>query len=120
MEVIMDDSWFDALVRRYGTGATRRGALHLLGGGLLVAAGLLPAVSPEAGAGSAKKRCRRKSGLYVAKGTCHCTSSCTSDALHCHHNDPNCYCSQTIGGKGFCGQLGTVAVCTTDEDCPTG
>ena len=30
----MDDARFDTLARRYGTRATRRGALHLLDGGL--------------------------------------------------------------------------------------
>jgi len=76
----MDDARFDALVRRCGAGATRRGALRLLGGGILAGA-LVPAIAPDATAGRAKRRCRRKGGVFLGTGgQCRCAYACNADA----------------------------------------
>src|SRR5215208_8506274 len=99
----MDDVRFDVLVRRCGTGATRRGALRLLGGGVLTGT-LLPALAPDAAASRARKRCRRKSGSFLGWGTCHCAVTCGADfsRFSCHET-PGCLCLKTANGTGFCG-----------------
>jgi hypothetical protein len=117
----MQESWFDRVAKQLGErSGSRRRALQVVGA-TLAGAGLLPAVFPEAAAGGARKRCRRKGGFYLAKGNCHCTKTCGTSIsdFHCHQNS-ECYCSETIGGTGFCGLLGTFTACTSDEQCPAG
>jgi hypothetical protein len=117
----MDDAQFDNLVRRFRPGATRRRALRLLGGGVLVGT-LAPALLPDDAGASAKKRCRKKEGVFMAKGKCNCALTYYSDAskFPCpHHAD--CFCYEGVNGHGFCGDGGATSYgCSTTADCASG
>jgi hypothetical protein len=116
----MDDHFFDDLTKRLSEGVgSRRRALVSVGRGLLAAA--LPSLLQREAEASAKRRCHKKHGLYLPKGNCHCTDTCTtpSGVTYTCHNNETCGCWQTIGGKGFCGLGGHAAACTTDTDCDT-
>jgi len=117
----VDRDQFDNLTRRlFSRGGSRRTLLRLAG---TLAVPGLPALGSPSARASAKKTCRRKKhGVYLAKGDCHCGFTCKapdSDNFHCHSNT-DCYCYETVAGTGFCGLLGTFSGCSSDTDCPTG
>jgi hypothetical protein len=121
-EATMDDGRFDAMVRRCGRGATRRDALRLLGRGVLAGA-LLPVRVPDAAAGRAKRRCRRKGGVFLGKGgQCRCAYACNADASRfpCQNN-PDCVCQKAVDGTGFCGDNPALSTgCSTNANCSGG
>src|SRR5215217_15053 len=101
----MDEQFFDDLAKGLDEGTiSRRQALKLVGAAALSAA-LLPMMPKQAQALSRRFRrmCRRKGGIPLDKGDCHCSSRCgtTTIVINCQ-NDPNCWCLETVGGKGFC------------------
>ena len=100
----MDSKTFDGIAKSLNNSFSRRRAMQSVLGGAIAAAGV-PLLAPRpAEAGSrAKKRCRNKGGVYVEKGTCHCTSAGCN--LTCHGN-PDCHCYETTEGRGFCAGVG--------------
>ena len=121
----MDEHFFDDLARGLDDGTiTRRRALKLVGGAALGAA-LMPILPKQAEALGRRfrRRCRRKRGVPLEKGNCHCATTCkTPPGIHCHSND-NCFCFETLSGEGFCGVVSYTpapVVCSSSADCPTG
>jgi hypothetical protein len=124
----MDGSRFDRLTAAWAGPVGRRRALRGAAGaaiaGLLAAApGLAP---PGAEAASrAKRRCRRKHGVFVSSGECRCASRCSTPQTRfpCHDN-PNCFCGETLAGEGFCAGIGLVNSngCSPEagQECPSG
>jgi hypothetical protein len=96
---------------------SRKRALTVLGGA--IAAAVAPALAPQQAraGGKARKRCRNKGGVYMAKGTCHCASDGCN--LTCHGN-PDCHCYETVEGRGFCAGVGSTGGCNTTADCQAG
>ena len=117
----MDGVRFDTLVRGFGPGTTRRRALRLLGGGAL--AGILAsALVPETANADAKKRCKRKKGIFLRKGQCKCAFTCEANVTRfpCQNN-PVCICFEGVDGQGFCSNRDTTSFgCSTTADCPSG
>jgi hypothetical protein len=107
----------DDLARTLTQGTvSRKRVLTVLGGA--IAAATAPSLTPQpAKAGGAKKRCRKKGGVYMAKGTC----SCASDGcnLTCHGN-PDCHCYETVEGRGFCAGVGSTGACNSTSNCQAG
>jgi hypothetical protein len=116
----MGEQLFDDLARGLDDGTiSRRRALKLAGGALL--ATVVPPLFPrEAEARNrAKRRCRRRGGIYLSRGTCHCAITCdfASDQFTCQ-SDPGCTCFMTVTGRGFCAKgTGRTAVCSSSADC---
>src|SRR5215217_6227795 len=117
---------FDELARGLDQGTISRGrALRLAGGALLAA--MVPTLFPrEAEAISrAKRRCRRKEGIYLSRGECRCawTSNAGEGAtgFACNGNS-DCFCTESAEGRGFCTLGGAVTAmgCSTSAECPTG
>ena len=117
----MNEQFFDDLARGLDNGTiSRRRALKLAGGALLAA--VAPSLFPrEAEAlNRAKRRCRRKGGIYFRKGECHCARTCTSQAslvFNCH-GSLSCGCFETVEGTSFCG--GTTSSdfgCSSTSQC---
>ena len=83
----------------------------------------------EALSRKARRRCRRKGGTPLEKGTCHCAweaDTCTPiepdpDLFTCQ-NDPNCFCLKTTEGTGFCSQIARCPseTCSSSSECPPG
>jgi len=123
-ETTMDEARFDELVRSLRLGATRRRALRLLGRGVLV--GALPLAldpDPAAAISRARKRCRKKKGVFVETGECRCAYtnlSAGADRFPCLNN-ASCTCWEAADGTGFCGdgQRFTVG-CATNAQCNNG
>jgi hypothetical protein len=116
----MEEQWFDRIAKRLGQrGGSRRWALQLAGA-VLAGAGLA-ALLPETGAAGAKKRCRRKGGLYMSHGTCQCAPTCVGNdptKFHCRSDACNCY--QTLEGDGFCASIAgsyTEPGCNSTSEC---
>src|SRR5215213_3443042 len=106
LEDPMDEVRFDALVRRCGTEATRRGIVRLLGGGILAGAlGLWGRGEATAGCGAECpfcKRCRRR----------RCRTDPNKEGLACNISGKICQDGQC------CTKEGPVAgTCTEDADC---
>lgn len=100
----MREQLFDDLAKGLDDGTiSRRRALQLAGGALLAA--VVPALFPrEAEAiNRAKRRCRRRGGVYLSRGNCRCAITCpfAGDKFTCHSN-PNCVCFKSLTGSGFC------------------
>ena len=117
----MGEQFFDDLAKGLDDGTiSRRRALRLAGGALLAA--VVPPLFPrEAEARNrAKRRCRRKGGIYLSRGTCHCAITCAlaSDQFTCQSN-PACTCIMTVTGRGFCAQGtgGRPSGCSSTADC---
>jgi hypothetical protein len=118
----MGEQFFDDLARGLDEGTISRGrALKLAGGALLGA--VVPSLFPrEAEAISrARRRCRRKGGVYLSHGDCHCTLHCNSDTsknFSCNDNQ-SCPCLEAVEGRGFCsaGGQGTNFGCTSSGQC---
>jgi hypothetical protein len=118
----MEEQRFDTFAKDIGSSVgTRRRALQVVGAALASAG--LPAVFPESAAAGARKRCRRKGGRYVSKGTCHCAPTCSDkdplpDDFHCRSD--NCYCYETVEKTGFCMLISgsiTEPGCNTSAEC---
>jgi hypothetical protein len=120
----MGEQFFDDLARGLDEGTLSRRRPLKLAGGALVAV-VLPSLFPrEAEAvNRAKRRCRRKGGVYLTKGNCRCAITCpfTSDKFTCHSN-PNCVCMQTLTGSGFCADNSSnlATGCSSNAGCPVG
>jgi len=106
----MSHQEIDALARRVGTEATRRGAVRLLTGGLgtVVAAHAAESVA-------AKKKRKKKSvrcNALPAQAACDDSAECCPGSTNriCGHN----YCGETLDPV-CCGGVG--AACTQDCDC---
>jgi hypothetical protein len=118
----MEEQFFDDLAKGLDDGTiSRRRALKLAGGALLAA--VVPTFFPrEAEAiNRAKRRCRRKGGVYRAGGNCHCTRHCSSDIeknFTCQNN-ASCLCLETVEGRGFCADAtaATNPGCTSSAQC---
>lgn len=122
-EKSMDADRFDAMARALIMTRSRRSLARLLGGGVLAGAvvhGLVPEV---AAIRRSRKRCRRKGGVYLEQGQCHCAPGCdTSDfeKFPCQ-NTPGCVCMKSAAGKGFCAAVVQKPFpCSTDADCEPG
>jgi hypothetical protein len=114
----MDSKTFDAVAKSLSNSLSRRRAMQgVLGGAIAVAGVPLLVPRPAEADSGAKKRCRNKGGVYVEKGTCHCTSAGCN--LTCHGN-PDCHCYETTGGRGFCAGVGSTGACATTADCKAG
>jgi hypothetical protein len=115
----MSGQFFDDLAKGLDDGTiTRRQALRLVGGAALGAA-LMPILPKQAEAltRKARRRCRRKGGIPLEKGECHCGTTC-NHPIHCQNN-PGCTCVTTTENTGFCGKGALCAThCTTSADCP--
>jgi hypothetical protein len=121
----MDGKRFDRLTAAWGGRVGRRSALRGAAAaalaGLLAAPGLAP---PEASAGP-RRRCRDKHGVFLPSGTCHCATRCSTlqTDFPCHGNE-NCFCGETLTGKGFCAGIGLVNSngCSLEvgNECPPG
>jgi hypothetical protein len=72
-----------------------------------------------------RRRCRRKGGTPLEKGSCHCAFNCGDPASQfvCGSN-PNCLCMQTTEGTGFCasafGACDAIGTCSSSSQCPRG
>ena len=72
-----------------------------------------------------RRRCRRKGGTPLEKGSCHCAFNCgdLTSQFDCGSN-PNCFCMQTTEGTGFCGTGGgecdAIGTCSSSRQCPAG
>jgi hypothetical protein len=69
-----------------------------------------------------RRRCRRKGGTPLEKGTCHCAGNCPGGAFFNCGNNPECFCLETTEGRGFCANatLSCTATCTSSNQCPSG
>jgi hypothetical protein len=114
----MDSKTFDGIAKSLNISLSRRRAMQSVLGGTVLAA-VPPTLMPRSAAAGrkAKKRCRKRGGVYLDKGTCHCASHGCD--LTCHGN-PSCHCYQTTEGRGFCAGIGSTGNCTTTNDCEAG
>jgi hypothetical protein len=122
----MDQTGFDDLARVLSTGVgSRRRALQLAAAAV-VGAPLLT-LFPDSAAGSGKKRCKKKHGVYLTSGECTC-------GVHRHKGqDPywkfrcadsaGCACFESVDGSGICARYNVVANhqgCESDAVCDPG
>ena len=120
----MDEQFFDDLAKGLNDGSVSRAwALKLVGAALLAA--MLPPLFPRPAVASARKKCKKKGGIFLSTGTCHCGYTCnaTDITLFVCHSNPNCDCFETVSGKGFCATTtsgGQAFGCSTNAECPTG
>jgi hypothetical protein len=122
----MGEQFFDDLAKGLDDGTiTRRRALKLVGGAALGAA-LMPVMPKQAEALTrrARRRCRRKSGVPVEKGKCHCAVTCNSDdtSLFSCNGNTGCVCLRTASGRGFCATVETLTAirCVNTTPCASG
>jgi hypothetical protein len=129
----MDEQFFDNLAKGLDDGTiSRRRALKLVGAAAFGAA-LMPLFPRQADARvSAKKRCKRKGGLWLSAtdpaSPCRCATTCANGGTLIPCNSAKtCICMQTVetGGRGFC--VGNTANpippesgCSVKDDCPAG
>ena len=115
----MGEQFFDDLARGLDEGTiSRRRALKLFGAAALGAV-LIPEQA-EALTRKARRICRRKGGIPLEKGNCHCAITCPfpGDQFSCHSNS-RCICLQTVTGTGFCTDRGGVpSGCSSSDECP--
>jgi hypothetical protein len=120
----VDEQFFDDLSKALTNGTvSRRRALQLVGAAALGAA-LMPVLPKQAEALTAKarRRCRKKGGVVLEKGNCHCGYTCTSPVAKSEFqctDDPNCFCYETLDGRGTCAQIVVFAPCASNAGCPT-
>jgi hypothetical protein len=116
----MGEQFFDDLARGLHDGTISRGrALRWLGAGAVaLAIGPLFPEQAEALTRRQRRRCRRKGGIPLEKGTCHCAITCdfSSDEFTCQGN-PGCTCFMTVTGRGFCAGGSRPSGCSSSEDC---
>ena len=115
----MDPIRFDTLIRGlHGRSGTRRRALALAGAALAAAV----APSPEGAGAITKRRCRKRGGVFLTHGECHCGENCLSTAQFTCHGNSNCTCRETAERRGFCsGETGNTGDgCSSSAACPSG
>ena len=118
-------SYFDDLATALADGSiSRRRALKWIGAGALAAAiGPLFPEQAEALTRRQRRRCRRRGGVPLERGECHCGFQCgLSVNIQCEGN-PNCICLQTVGNRGFCAfnaECAQLRACTASSECPPG
>jgi hypothetical protein len=122
----MGDHLVDDLAKALTDGTGSRKQILKVVGAVIVAA-VVPSLDPPlAAAGTrAQKRCRRKRGLYLSKGTCHCAPKCVGnnpDKFHCRSDA--CYCYETVDPPpdkvGFCASIAgnySEPGCQTSAEC---
>ena len=122
----MEQSGFDDLARALSNGSgSRRRALQMVGAAL-VGAPLFTAF-PVSAAGSGKKRCKKKHGVYLTSGECTCAVTWRKGRqafgkYRCSANE-NCTCYETADGSGFCARWNVVDShqgCQSNTECDTG
>jgi hypothetical protein len=115
----MQEPWFHRVAKQLGErSGSRRRALQVLVAAL-AGAGLVPAVFPEAAAGGARQRCRRRGG-HPVPGPCRCALTCDSTDLVKYgcSSLPDCACRETAEGSGFCGwEAGSKMGCSSSAEC---
>jgi hypothetical protein len=115
-------SYFDDLATALADGSiSRRQALKGIGAGALAfAIGPLFPEQAEALTRRQRRRCRRRGGLPVERGECHCGSQCEAP-IRCE-GDPECVCAKTTENRGFCARdvVGCGEPCTASSECPPG
>jgi hypothetical protein len=121
----MGEQFFDDLARGLDDGTiSRRRALKLVGAAALGAA-LIPVMPKQAEALSrrARRRCRRKGGIPLERGNCHCAFTCDSNPsrFHCQ-STTDCICLRTASGRGFCaaGTMFAADKCVNTTPCASG
>ena len=82
------------------------------------------AESAEALTRRQRRRCRRKGGTPLERGECNCAFNCETspEDIVCEDN-PNCSCTQTIEGRGFCADFFVrcpTETCSSSSECPRG
>jgi hypothetical protein len=116
----VDQTRFDSLVRTLSAGVSRKQALKIIGGVVVLAAPLLLPGSAEA-ASRARRRCRQKGGAYLSQGECRCAVKCGSTDRFSCRGEASCFCGESVEGPGAC--LATEPVsslaCTASSQCPT-
>jgi hypothetical protein len=118
----MEQSGFDDLAKALSNGSgSRRRALQMVGAALVGAP--LIAAFPVSAAGSGKKRCKKKHGVYLSSGECNCGVAWhkgrRSQFFPCSDN-AECACYKTVAGSGFCADWSKpvpVQGCESDADC---
>jgi hypothetical protein len=124
----MNEQRFAALVRTAETRLRRRdvatgvamGAVAVVMGRLGL--GVEPTQAANVSAASAKKRCKRKHGVYVQAGQCRCAfkSGATEERFPCQNN-ASCLCLEAVDGTGFCSAGSPPLLgCATNADCASG
>jgi hypothetical protein len=122
----MHDTRFDSLTRRLSLAISRRRAARSLAA---LAAGLAPALMPEASQASAKKRCRKHKGVWLPAdptSPCRCALTCraaNTDPFICGPSPSNCLCYEKADdGLAFCAAniLASKVACTASAQCDTG
>jgi hypothetical protein len=116
----MDPERFDMMTRLLAP-ASRRQSLMVLTGIATMALVPVAPTSVLALSDRARRRCRKKDGKPLEKGTCHCGWHCTAEhALFSCHDNPGCTCYKDASGRGFCGEGGGNGFCTHNSDCDPG
>ena len=123
--IVFED--FDELAKGLAENSiSRRQAVKWAGYGVLGAAlsSLGFAESAEALTRRQRRRCRRKGGTPLERGECNCAFNCETspEDIVCEDN-PNCSCTQTIEGRGFCADFQVLCpaeTCSSSSECPRG
>jgi hypothetical protein len=122
----MEQSGFDDLARALSNeSGSRRRALQVLGAALVGAP--LFAVFPGAAAGSGKKRCKKKHGVYLTSGECTCAVAWhkgqqVASKFPCS-DIATCACYETVDGSGFCAKFNVPDSnqgCESNGECNSG
>jgi hypothetical protein len=106
---------------------SRRQAIRWAGYGVVGAAlsSMGFADTAEALTARQRRRCRNKGGIPLERGSCHCGFKCGANAarFRCKDN-PNCACTRTTEGRGFCADFTTpcssLETCSSSSQCPSG
>ena len=118
-------SYFDDLARGLAEGTiSRRQALKWIGAGA-VAFAIMP-VAPKKAEALTRRRCLRRDGIPLDRGDCDCAFDCGAEfsRFNCQ-SDPDCYCLETVTGRGFCGFISNKDCrvfhnCRDNSDCASG
>ena len=110
----------DDLARGLGNGTISRRRVLVVVGAAALGAAVVPHQLTEAKTLSRRfrRRCRRKGGIPLEKGSCHCAfqSGADVDAFNCA-GSPDCACFEDAEGRGFCGSTTLNFGCTENSDC---
>ena len=80
------------------------------------------AESAEALSRRKRRRCRRRGGVPVDKGECHCALKCGGFSQSCNGTS-DCDCAKTTENEGFCflsPQANCNDTCSSSDQCPQG
>jgi hypothetical protein len=65
-----------------------------------------------------RRRCHRKGGVPLEKGTCHCAGANCDTDFDFFTCGANCSCELTVEQRGFCAVNGNVGTgCSSSEEC---